>query len=469
MGLRIRWSLRFNACGRAGSYRTAPMLLALLLTLAPTAATAQDPDRIEALEARVAELEALVRTLVEQRDAPAPAPRSEAPASPSEAEMAAIVERKVDEGIAEYRAEEEAEAKKHTYRFGGYIKTDVIYSDYDGGAVARNSPGRDFYIPDTVPVGGDGESYLDFHAKESRFFFRSDHHLDSGDDVTTYLELDFLVGDNGDERISNSYQPRLRHAYFTWNRWLFGQTWLTFQNVAVLPEALDFIGPTESTVFGRQVMLRYTNGPWQFALENPETTITPFGGGGRIVASDSRVPAFVARYNLKRDWGHFTVAALARQLRYEDAAVGIDSESTGYGLSLSGLHRVGARDDLRWMATVGSGLGRYLGLNAANGAVVDAQGELENIDSWAAFAAYRHWWSENLRSSVVFGYLDVDNDVALTGTGVTAEASSFHLNLIYSPLPKLDLGVEYIFANREIESGEDGDMNRFQFSAKYAY
>ncbi|MEJ2534522.1 MAG: DcaP family trimeric outer membrane transporter [Gammaproteobacteria bacterium] len=446
-----------------------PLSLALFLLL-PLAAAADETDRIAELEARVAELEALVRTLAAERETPAPeAPVADTVATTDETRVEAIAEREVEEGLAAWRAEQEAADRKHSYRFGGYIKTDVIYSDYDGGVVANKSPGRDFYIPATVPVGNEGESYLDLHAKESRFFFRSDHHLDSGDEITTYLELDFLVGDNGDERISNSYQARMRHAYFTWNRWLFGQTWLTFQNVAVLPEALDFIGPSEATVFGRQAMVRYTNGPWQFAVENPETTITPFGGGDRIEASDGHVPAFVARYNLKRDWGHFTVAALARQLRYENAAEGIDSDSTGYGLSLSGLHRVGARDDFRWMATAGSGLGRYLGLNAANGAVLDADGELENIDSWAAFAAYRHWWSANLRSSAVLGYLDVDNDTELTGLDATSEVTSFHLNLIYSPLPKLDLGVEYIFANREIESGEDGDMNRFQFSAKYAY
>ena len=53
--------------------------------------------------------------------------------------------------------------------------------------------------------------------------------------------------------------------------------------------------------------------------------------------------------------------------------------------------------------------------------------------------------------------------------GVTSDATSVHVNMIYSPVAKLDFGVEYIWANREIESGLDGDLNRFQFSAKYAY
>ena len=44
-----------------------------------------------------------------------------------------------------------------------------------------------------------------------------------------------------------------------------------------------------------------------------------------------------------------------------------------------------------------------------------------------------------------------------------------HFNLIYSPQPKLDFGAEILIADREIESGADGDMTRLQFSAKYAY
>ena len=33
--------------------------------------------------------------------------------------------------------------------------------------------------------------------------------------------------------------------------------------------------------------------------------------------------------------------------------------------------------------------------------------------------------------------------------GVTKRASSFHVNLIYNPLPKLDFGIEFMYADRE--------------------
>ena len=99
--------------------------------------------------------------------------------------------------------------------------------------------------------------------------------------------MDFFLSPGVNERVCNSYYPRLRHAFITYNNWLFGQTWMTFYNVGSIPENLDFVGPTESTIFGRQAQVRYTRGPWQFSLENPETTITPYGGGKRIVADDN--------------------------------------------------------------------------------------------------------------------------------------------------------------------------------------
>jgi hypothetical protein len=444
------------------------LITAFVLTLSWSGTVFADGDRVEALEARIAELEALVQTLLDrQRD-------SEEAIDAVAVESAAVeaAEAKVLVMMEEQRAAQEAEAKKTVYKFGGYAKADIIYSDYSSGSVASANAGRDFYIPATVPVGppgSPGESYLDLHAKESRLNFRVDHITDSGAKIGAFIEMDFLLSASGDERISNSYNPRLRHAFVTYDKWLFGQTWMTFLNVAALPENLDFVGPAESTIFGRQVMVRYTNGPWQFAIENPETTITPYGGGTRIVADDNQVPDGVLRYNFTGDWGSFTAAGIIRQMAYQDNAAGIDDSTTGYGVSLSGVFKLGSRDDFRWMASAGKGLGRYIGLNTANGAVLDMNGKLHTIDSWGAFGSFRHFWNEKWRSNLTLGYLDVDNPVQYTGLSAAKQAFSGHLNLIYSPWPKLDFGVEFMYADRELENGNDGDMKRLQFSAKYAF
>ena len=433
--------------------------------------TFADGDNVEALEARITELEALVHQLLQNQQAPvAPAGKVDTAAIEAKAEEAA--EAKVTAMLDEHEAAVAEQVHKHSFKFGGYVKLDTIYSDYGAGSYA--GAGRDFYIAGTVPVGpqgADGESYLDLHAKESRINFRSTHLLDNGSKLGTFIEMDFLLAPGGDERISNSYQPRLRHAFVTYDKWLFGQTWMTFFNVGALPENLDFVGPAESTIFGRQAMIRYTSGNWQMAIENPETTVTPYGGGGRIVADDNRVPDLVLRYNLTGDWGAFTAAGIVRQLRYEGASGDMDVSDavTGYGISLSGKFVFGNKDDFRWMASTGKGLGRYMGLNTANGAVIDADGNLDTIDSTGVFGSYRHLWSDKWRSNFTVGYLTVDNDTDLTGMGVTKNAMSYHINAIYSPLPKLDFGIEFMYADREVESGNDGDLTRLQFSAKYAF
>ncbi|MBD1390463.1 porin [Neiella sp. HB171785] len=355
--------------------------------------------------------------------------------------------------------------KKTKLSFGGFIKVDSFWSDYSDGKLASNNIGRQFYVPSTIPVcSGEcdsGDAQFDAHARTTRFNFGSTTQY--GDHtIKTFLEMDFAATPNGNERVSNSYSPRMRHAFIQFDNVLVGQTWSTFQNTGALVESMDFIGVSEGTIFERQTQIRYTMGSWQFALENPETTITPYGGGSRISVDDSSIPDAVVRYNHKADWGHLALAGLFRNL--DDG----DETETAYGVSASGKVMVGDKNDIRFMANYGSGLGRYVGLNAINGAVYTENGDLEAIDTVSGFVGYRHWWSDKWRSNIFVSAISADNDTKLTGEGVTKQVVSGHLNLVYSPIPPLSFGVEYFYAEREIESGETGDMNRLIFSAKYA-
>ncbi len=416
---------------------TISIAAALAISL-PTMALGQTAKERE-LEARIAELEKLVRSLVKGESV-------SAEAKPAAAKSA-------------------GGGTKITY--GGFIKADMIYSDLSDGTMAPGYIGRDFLIPGTIPVGGTGEGWdLDYNAKGSRFYFKTDTTTAGGDRLRSHLEFDFYASPGGNERVSNSYNPRLRHAYLAYNGWLFGQSWSTFQNPGALPESADFIGAPEGTVFMRQAQIRYTNGPWQFSIENPETTITPYGGGGRIVTDNASLPDFVLRYNHKAEWGGLAVAGLIRQLDYRAGAT--DEQEGSYGLSFSGKVNLG-KDDLKFMLTSGTGLGRYVGLNTANGAVLDANNNLHGIDTVNGLVAFRHWWSDQWRSTFIYSALFADNDTALTGTGVTESAESYHVTLFYSPTKKLTLGAEYLHANRQLESGADGDLDRFLFTAKYSF
>ncbi len=361
------------------------------------------------------------------------------------------------------------------FTFGGYLRLDTFVTQTSDGKIAGDSIGRQFYVGSTIPVDpsglADSGTTFDAHARSTRFNFGTQTKID-GHLLKTFLELDFMATPGGDERVSNSYTPRVRHAFFSYDEWLFGQTWTTFMNTAVLPETMDFLGVSDGTVFVRQAMVRYSSGGFQAALENPETTITPGTGGGRVNSDDALMPDLVLRYNFKGDWGSASVAGLARQLAYETRDGNnqkvIDETTFAGGVSASAKLMVGSKDNVKLMLNAGSGLGRYVALNAVNGAVLTSEGKLEAQNSVSGFAGYQHWWSEQWRSTLFVSGIQADNKPEYTGTGVTKSIYSGHLNLVYSPVPKLSLGVEYMYGQRELESGAKGDMSRFYFSAKYA-
>ncbi len=450
-------------------------VVTLVLAIACSTPAVADGDRVAELERRVAELEAMVQTLLQERKedgADAAASARQAATEAAEARATAEAARneitELDKKVRPFVAAAEQEADQPRFSYGGYIKSDLILSDFRDGAVAENSIGRDFFVPSTLPVGdGEGETYLDWHARQTRFHFATNHALDNGSELGSYIELDFLVTGGGNERVSNSFQPRLRHAFVTYDNWLIGQTWNTFMDVSTLPESVDFIGPSGSTTFGREPMIRYTRGGFAIALENPETTVTPLGGG-RIETDDGYLPELAARYRWGGDWGHIQLGGMLRQLALKDRDTGVDATETGWGLSLSGKTMLG-RDDIRWMIVGGDGLGRQVGLNFANGAALTDTEDLEAIGTLGGFVAYRHWWSQRWRSTAVLSYMEVDNPVRFTGSGVNESNWSGQINLMYSPVDSLTFGVEYLTAERALESGLDGRLDRLQFTGKYAF
>ncbi|MCD8522024.1 MAG: porin [Saccharospirillaceae bacterium] len=360
------------------------------------------------------------------------------------------------------------QAANTEFSYGGYIKLDAMMSTYSDGDIAAASAGRDFYVPATTPTsGGTGEetSSVDFNAKSSRINFKTVTTTDSGEKVTGFVEMDFLLAPGGNEIVSNSYNPRLRHAFFTYNNLTFGQTWSTFMNVGALPETVDFLGVSDGTVFNRQAQIRYTMGDFQFALENPESTVAGTG-----VTDDAGLPDIVARYNIKAGDHAFTVAAIARQMAIQDGVKdGVDESTNGFGISLSGVVKLGA-DDLKFSYTNGN-VSRYVGLGAVNDATVSANGDLEATTVSAAFVAYRHFWNDKMRSTIAYSMLDADYDDDTIAAGLVESSTSTRLNLMYSPTKEVTYGVEYSMATLEkvTTTKNEGDMNRLHFTAKYSF
>lgn len=355
------------------------------------------------------------------------------------------------------------------FSFGGFIKLDALYSMYSDGDRATASIGDDFYIPSTVPIGGNSGSKFDMHAKQSRFNVKAVNDTEVGK-ITGFFEIDFQLSSQGDERISNSYSPRIRHAFLKWDysdssSFLAGQSWSTFFNVAALPNTVDFVGPA-GTIFQRQAQVRWShkfgNSNLHLALENPSTGLDGAGGGKDIDSSD--LPDLAARYDLTAGNGSYSFALVGRDLRYKINATEVDESEFGLGFSGSAIWKFGA-DDLKVMFNYGN-LGRYMGLQSYKDGYIRDDGSIELTDQMGGFVAYKHVWNSNWRSSFVLSASSVDNPDWVSDA-VAKEYQSAHANLIFSPTKKLDLGAEIIYGNKTLESGAKGDLTRLQFMAMY--
>jgi hypothetical protein len=87
----------------------------------------------------------------------------------------------------------------------------------------------------------------------------------------------------------------------------------------------------------------------------------------------------------------------------------------------------------------------------------------------AAFVALRVPFGNGWRMNVMYGTTDIEYDNDVLAVGLNDTGSSFHVNLIKNILPKLDVGAELIYGEREVIGGASGDFTRAQFSAKYAF
>lgn len=333
---------------------------------------------------------------------------------------------------------------------GGYAKVDVRHVQ---GDIAY----QDYWVAN-LPAGGAVEtSHTGFNVKESRLNFKIQH-----GDVTGFVEFD-MYGGGGNEVVSNSSNPRLRHFFFTYKNWMVGQNWTTFMPLHALPEALDFGGPHVGEVFIRQTQVRYTHGAWQFSIENPETNgdgnigspASAVGLTGTQADADESIPDFIVRYNHKANWGTLSVGTLFRKIDQS----GIDELAVA--ANIAGKIKTVGKDDFRFQVSIGEP-GRYVAAGMTADLVID-QATNENVveSTTAATIAYRHFWNENLRSTVFYGAAETDE--------LERKRAHWGVNLMTNITQELTAGIElgnYAIKDKGIVKI---DSDYLQFSAKYSF
>ncbi|MFA6122554.1 MAG: DcaP family trimeric outer membrane transporter [Sphingomonas sp.] len=448
--------------------------VALAKDTAPDSASAALLARLDRLEAEVTQLRADLAAAREQSAATTAHLDAQAQAAKATEVRVAAMEGKpaqISEGFRSGAV---------TFKIGGYIKTVASISRYSGGEVAPLALGRDFYLPQQIPVGGPrGSTNDEFSAKQSRLFLALSTDV-KGHTLKGYVETDFQVasGTQGSERTTNGYNLALRRAYVQFDDLLIGQEWSNFQYVAALPETTDYIGPTEGTVFARQPQVRYSfhlskAATLSVSAENPQAATATGNNPALVENDDNHVPDFAARLNYAASFGELSLAGLVAPLRVQNGAQ--KDEVLGWGVSAAGKVPFGPNKlaDFRFMATYGQGAGRYLGLNFAPDAILTAAtGKLSKVKNLAAFAAVRWPWTPNIRSTVMGSFQTADYpDGFPVGNFVTFNHRAWSLagNVFWTPAKGFDLGVEYRHGKRELVNGVSGQLDRVELAAKYGF
>ena len=344
-------------------------------------------------------------------------------------------------------------------KFGGFVKMNIVQSFDPIGT-------KDRFIVGSIPAPQtDGPNNAALTVSQSRLSVEMRDTTQYGA-VRAFLEADFAG--SGDTF-------RLRHAFGQYKSFLVGKTWTTFMDTRSRPEDLDREG-INGQIFLRQAQVRYfpkIGQDWHLLLSAEDPTAV-IGGGTGI----SQYPDFVA--SVERDiftrW-HIKSSLLLRKMYGEcDCLEGESDTTSGWAFTVSGttgIKRWDERDNLQVQLTYGEGYSHYvndLGSIGAPDAIFNPDtGQLSPVPVFAMYASFQKWWSPNMRSNFLFGYVNVDNKYVADYPDSYNNTSRFSVNFIWSPIARIDLGAEFLYGQRTNQNGDTGDAKQVQLSAKYRY
>ncbi len=270
------------------------------------------------------------------------------------------------------------------------------------------------------------------------------------------VEVDF-AGNGVNENL------RIRHAYLTYNNWLFGQTTSNFLS-SHAPEMIDFAtNAGGGTTRIPQVRYAYNLAPTTKLLVAAEEGNSTGVTGTAVKYS---LPVLTGKITQSYADGNGNASARVLVENYKDNNVGKDK--TGWGVAVGTDFKVA--DPLKLFADASYVVGNSNYLYGSNNAYSVVNGDKQN-EFTALQVGGTYKILPNLRSTLAYGALFADNgtDFAKANQTANEKIQQAWLNVIYSPAKPIDLGIEYINGKRETFAGQSYKDNRVGLMAKYNF
>lgn len=272
------------------------------------------------------------------------------------------------------------------------------------------------------------------------------------------VEVDF-AGNGVNENL------RIRHAYLTYNNWLFGQTTSNFLS-SHAPEMIDFatnLGGGTTRI--PQVRYAYNLAPTTKLLVAAEEGNS--AGVKDTTAIKYSLPVLTGKVTQSYAGGKGNASARVLVENYKDN--NIRKDKTGWGIGVGTDFKVA--DPLKLFADASYVVGNSNYLYGSNSAYSVVNGDIEQNEFTAVQVGGTYKILPNLRSTLAYGALFADNgtDFAKANQSANEKVQQAWLNVIYSPAKPIDLGIEYINGKRETFAGQSYKDNRVGLMAKYNF
>ena len=342
--------------------------------------------------------------------------------------------------------------------------------------------------------GEDGHFYLS--GRQSRLGARASIPIaDHDEPLLATLEFDmFGVG-----RDAGLTTIRLRHAWGQYHEFGAGQTNSVFMDIDVFPNTLEYWGPS-GMLFFRNIQVF-----WQPINEGGDrltvSVENPGGSGdGGLVAERIAIEGVRARYPLpdfaaeyrygdgdEDPWGYVELAGMLRYFKIDDLVEGgldLSDDEWGWGGSLSSNLHAGDDDTFRLQVIYGEGIQNYFNDAPVDVAAATNEDPLDDdvqpivpeaLPIFGMSAYLDHDWGGGWTSSIGYSRVDVDNSDLQTEEAFAAGQYASG-NLLWSPVEKALMGVEFLWTHRgnndafEVEEDTfEVDDFRIQFSLKYNF
>ena len=350
-------------------------------------------------------------------------------------------------------------------RFNAKPRVDFTYD-------LQNAGNDDRFVTAHIPVDGDpfkgGDGVFNINAKGSQL--RLDVRApELGGDFRFYYQNDFFGSgsDTGDMKY------RIQHIYGQFYGFKAGFTYGVWEDPDSWPDTVDYEGPN-AVIFSRLPWPNtYAwNDSWNstFGVEKPDIFVDTDSGpnpGGNML---TRIPdlGFNTRFE-KADFGHLQFSTMFRDLGARDS-LGDEHHVFGWGVNLSAGLDLTKKDSLQLLGVYGEGVG---GLGNDSGffnsdAAFNSNGDLEALPYWSVMAGMTHRWTDTLRSTITYGYVNLDNTSAQAGDfyHTTHYASA---NIVWQLRRRLSIGFEGLYGLKEANNGvESGDHWRLQLGMVYS-